>query len=362
MRNKTSVSIGLSLGLIAAVCSTARADLDTARKFKAEGDGLVQRGKASEAIGSYERAIAEAPDWLVAYDALAASLFAAGRAEDVIKRLKPVVARHPDYAAGLFSLGYAYRKTGQFAESIDAYQKFLKLRKDDAEAYYGLGKAQLGMHMQGDAIASFTQYIRLEKRPSEKRWVEKAKEEVENLKKQGVKFIITKDPEHSPAERNAAAKAALLADEGDAAAAAGEWERAFQLYGKALALDGNSRRGYDGIGEAGLRGKHSQELISLFRNATSDDPGYASGYYYLGRALTSAGKKREALEALKRFASLQPTSPDGQLHLGLLLADVGERDAATATLKKYLEVENRKGAEAEQGRKRADAALRELAQ
>src|SRR5438105_3314050 len=112
------------LGVILALGSTARADLDTARKFKAEGDGLVQRGKSADAIASYERAIAEAPDWLVAYDALAASLFAAGRADDVIKRLQPVVARHPDYAAGLFSLGYAYRKVGRFAESVDAYQKY----------------------------------------------------------------------------------------------------------------------------------------------------------------------------------------------------------------------------------------------
>ena len=55
----------LSLMLLA---GSAWATPENARKFKAEGDGLVQRGKSEEAIASYQSAIKEDPEWMAAYE------------------------------------------------------------------------------------------------------------------------------------------------------------------------------------------------------------------------------------------------------------------------------------------------------
>src|SRR5262245_57747745 len=84
--------------------NTAHADPQQARAFKIQGDFLVQRGKNTEALTAYENAIQADPEWLVAWDALAASLFVAGRHADVITRLKPVIDKHPDYTNGLYSI------------------------------------------------------------------------------------------------------------------------------------------------------------------------------------------------------------------------------------------------------------------
>lgn len=350
-----------SVGSVAlAVDPAPKIDQDAARRFKAEGDGLIQRGKLKDAIGAYESAIKANPEWLVAHDALDAAYFQASKFDAVIEHQKLVTEKHADYANGFYSLAYAYRKAGKNAESVEAYQKFLKLRPTDADAYYGLGKAQAALDKKDDAIASLQSYIKLEKRQSEKNWVEKAKAMVKDLKKKGGKAPDEPADPNSPAERTAFGRSATLADQGDAQAKAGKWAEAYDSYLKASAADPNSTRAYDGIGEAGVRVKKHKDMVAMFRSATSDLPGYAAGYYYLGVALSEVGKRPEAIEALKRFTALQPTNPDGQYNYGLLLKDAGKKDDAVKALKAYLASENRTEADKAEQKKKAEAALKDL--
>jgi tetratricopeptide (TPR) repeat protein len=338
--------------------TNAHAGQDEARAFKAQGDGLVQRNKAADAIAAYESAVKADPDWLTAWDALASSLFAAGRFDDVIVKLKPVVDKHGDYANGLYSLGYAYRKSGKNAESADAYAKYIKLKPDDPEAYYGLGRAQAALGKKEDAMAAFEKYVSMEKRPSEKRWVEKAKADLAEMKKAGVKAAAIKDEAGSPGDRSVTAKAAAICDQADVAEKALKFQDAYEGYQKCRAIDASSTRAYDGIGEAGLRLRKYKEMVPMFRAALADNPGYSPGFYYLGRALRETGKKAEALDAIKRFISLQPTNPEGLIELGMLYKETNQKDDAVKALKKYLEVENRPGRES--ARKVAEDALKEL--
>jgi tetratricopeptide (TPR) repeat protein len=337
----------------------AQASPEIARTYKAAGDGLVQRGRPEDAIQSYEYAVKEDPDWLIAYDALVASLFAARRFDDVITRLRPLMEKHPEHGNGWYSLGYAYRKTGRFAESVEAYKQYVKLRPEDAEGYYGLGRAQLALDQKDDAIASFTKYIKLEKRPTEQRWVENAKAEIEKLKAKGAVAEVKEEPA-APSARTPAARAAALVDWGDSLTKKGRWEDAYKLYVEARTLDGGSTRIYDALGESGIRVKRQKELVPMFRNVIAENPGYASGFYYLGLALNGLGKGGEALDALKRYCALMPSSPDGQYQLGMLLKEQGAKADADKALRKYLEVENRPDAEHEAWRKNAKAALFEL--
>jgi tetratricopeptide (TPR) repeat protein len=268
-----------------------------------------------------------------------------------------VVDAHPDYANGLYSLGYAYRKSSKYDESAEAYTKYLKLRPDDAEAYYGLGRAQVGRGKQAEALAAFEKYVALEKRPTEKRWVEKARADIAEMKKTGVKAQPAEDA-GSPGERTVAAKANAICEQADTAQKDKKFQQAYELYRQCRAVDASSTRAYDGLGEAGLRLLKFKEMVVLFRSAVADNPGYAAGFYYLGRSLRETGKKAEALEAMKRFTSQQPTNPEGQIELGMLLKESGDKDGAIKALKNYLAVENRPGREAT--RKTASDALKEL--
>jgi tetratricopeptide (TPR) repeat protein len=338
--------------------TTAHADREQARAFKAQGDFLVQRGKETEALTAYENAIQADPEWLVAWDAVAASLFAAGRHADVITRLKLVIDKHPDYNNGLYSIAYAYRKTGKNAESVDAYQRYLKLRPDDAEAYYGLGRAQAALGNQPEALAAYDKYLALERRPTEKRWIEKARAEHAALKKAGVPLVPIGDEAGSPGGRSIAARATAVCDQADSARTAKKFQQAFDLYLGCRIVDPSSTRAYDGIGETGLVLRKYNDLIPLFRSALADIPGYAPGFYYLARALRESSKTVEALEPLKRFTALQPTNPEGWLELGLLLRGTGDKAGAITAFKKYLQVENRSGHDA--ARKTVTDTLKEL--
>jgi tetratricopeptide (TPR) repeat protein len=343
--------------ILSLLVSLAHAGNEEARTFKAQGDGLIQRGMNADAITAYESAVKADPNWLTAWDALAASLFSAGRHADVIARLKPVVDAHPDYANGLYSLGYAYRKTDKNAESAAAYTRYLKLKPDDPEAYYGLGRAQAALGKKPEAMAAFEKYVSLEKRPTERRWVEKAKADLEQMKKAGVKGKPMEDA-GSPGERTVTAKANSFCDQADAAQKDKNYQAAYDLYRQCRNVDASSTRAYDGIGESGLRLLRFKEMVPLFRSALADNPGYSAGFYYLGRSLRETGKKAEALEAMRRFTTLQPTNPEGLLELGVLLKESGDKEAAVKALKKYLEVENRPGRES--ARKTATDSLKEL--
>jgi tetratricopeptide (TPR) repeat protein len=336
--------------------SAAQAGPDEARAFKAQGDGLSQRGKSADATAAYDSAVKADPEWLTAWDALAASLFAEAKYDDVIKKLTPVVTKHADWANGHYSLAYAYRKTNKNAESAEEYGKYLKLKPDDAEAYYGLGKAEAALGKKAEAMAAFEKYVAMEKRPSEKRWVEKAKADLAEMKKAGVK--PTKDEAGSPGERTVASKAAAVCDQADVAEEALKFQEAFELYQKCRAIDASSTRAYDGIGESGLRLRKYKDMVGMMRAALADNPGWSPGFYYLGRALRETGKKTEAIDAIKRFNSLQPTNPEGLIELGMLYKETGAKDDAVKALQKYLEVENRPGRAS--ARKVAQDALSEL--
>lgn len=351
-----SVIVPVLMMLSAAVPTAASAGPDEARAFKAQGDGLAQRGKSADATAAYESAVKADPEWLTAWDALCASLFAESKYDDVVKKLAPVVAKHADYANGHYSLAFAYRKSGKNAESADEYQKYLKLKPDDAEGYYGLGKAQAALGKKEEAMAAFEKYVAMEKRPSEKRWVEKAKAELAELKKAGVK--PSKDEAGSPGERTVASKASAICDQADQAEEALKFQEAFELYQKCRAVDASSTRAYDGIGESGLRLRKYKDMVGMMRAALADNPGWSPGFYYLGRALRETGKKAEAIDAIKRFNSLQPTNPEGLIELGMLYKETGAKDDAVKSLQKYLEVENRPGRAS--ARKTAEDALKEL--
>ena len=347
------------LPVLMMISSAAQAGPEEARAFKAQGDGLAQRGKSADATAAYESAVKADPEWLTAWDALCASLFAEGKYDDVIKKVTPLMQKHADWANGHYALAFAYRKTGKNAESADEYQRYLKLKPDDAEAYYGLGKAQAGVGKKEEAMAAFEKYVAMEKRPSEKRWVEKAKAELAEMKKAGVKAATIKEEAGSPAERTVASKAAAICDQADVAEEALKFQEAFELYQKCRAVDASSTRAYDGIGESGLRLRKYKDMVGMMRAALADNPGWSPGFYYLGRALRETGKKAEAIDAIKRFNALQPTNPEGLIELGMLYKETGAKDDAVKALQKYLEVENRPGRAS--ARKTAEDALKELA-
>src|SRR5262249_25701245 len=89
---------------------------------------------------------------------------------------------NPRFKLAYFNLGYACRKTNDFESAARAYQKYVELDPEDPDGFFGLGESYRQLGQQSKAISAYEQFIAKETRPSEQRWVEKAKEYIAVLR------------------------------------------------------------------------------------------------------------------------------------------------------------------------------------
>ncbi|MHB8876905.1 MAG: tetratricopeptide repeat protein, partial [Myxococcaceae bacterium] len=81
-----------------------------------------------------------------------------------------------------FNLGYAARKTGDYATAAGAYEKYTQLDPSDPDGFYGLGESYRQLGQGPRAISAYETYIGKEKRPSEKKYVDKARDHIAAIK------------------------------------------------------------------------------------------------------------------------------------------------------------------------------------
>jgi predicted Zn-dependent protease len=104
-----------------------------------------------------------------------------GRCPDALPLLRTATQNNSSYALAWYDLAYCYRKTGQHREAVAAYRQYATLRPGSPDPYYGLGVALRALGDVDGARTAFEMYIALEKRPSEQRWVDKARQEIADL-------------------------------------------------------------------------------------------------------------------------------------------------------------------------------------
>ena len=101
-----------------------------------------------------------------------------GRCPDALPLLRTATQNNPSSALSWYDLAYCYRKTGQNREAADAYRQYAALRPGSPDPYYGLGVALRALGDTDGARKAFETYLALEKRPSEQRWIDKARQEL----------------------------------------------------------------------------------------------------------------------------------------------------------------------------------------
>ena len=109
------------------------------------------------------------------------TLLRQGRCSDAVPLLRTATQQNASNALAWYDLGYCYRKTGQNREAAQAYRQYASLRPGSPDPYYGLGVALRALGDVDGARSAFETYIALEKRPSEQRWVERARQELTAL-------------------------------------------------------------------------------------------------------------------------------------------------------------------------------------
>jgi tetratricopeptide (TPR) repeat protein len=221
------VSVLVAALLLAAPVSPA------ARAAFLRGEKALEAGQLDEAAIAYQEALKTAPAYAEALNGLGSVLFRQGKRAEAVTKFQAAIAADPGMKLAYFNLGYAARKNGDFAVAAQAYETYVKLDPSDADGHFGLAESYRNQGKAEPAVRAYETYVSLETRPSEQRWVEKAKEYIAQLKAQ-----LAAAPASLAAP--AGGTAAALIAEGDKALRAGNAAAAAQSYQSALLLEPTS--------------------------------------------------------------------------------------------------------------------------
>ncbi|MBI5524998.1 MAG: tetratricopeptide repeat protein [Deltaproteobacteria bacterium] len=180
MRRLTCLFVLLGLAVIPAVV-WGQDKAAQSKALKEQADGLMKSGNRAVAITTYRNAIALDPNNWQAHDALGTAYFKEKMYLDGAMEFTEAIALNPGYHAGYYNVAYAYRKAGKYNEAIKYYEKYTKMKPDDTDAFYGLAESYKAVGEKEKAIENYQTYVQKEQRPSEQKWIDKARASIAEL-------------------------------------------------------------------------------------------------------------------------------------------------------------------------------------
>jgi tetratricopeptide (TPR) repeat protein len=165
-----------------------------AQTLKQQADALVKEGKRQDAIPLYKKAITLNINFWQAHDALGNLYFKEKMFLDAAMEYGEAMVINPAYTAGYYNMAYAYRKAGRYGDAVKNYEKYIKLKPDDTDAYFGAAESYKFLGEKDKAIENYQLYIQKEQRPSEQKWVEKAKAALAELQGNAPPAVVVAAP------------------------------------------------------------------------------------------------------------------------------------------------------------------------
>jgi len=147
-----------------------------------KGEAALAASKLDEAAAAYQQAIAATPGYAPALNGLGSVLFKQKKAGEAMSQFRAATEADPAFKLAWFNLGYAARKSSDFPVAAQAYEKYTALDANDPDGFYGLAESYKGAGQNDKAIAAYETYLKKETRPTEQKWVDKAKESIASLK------------------------------------------------------------------------------------------------------------------------------------------------------------------------------------
>lgn len=127
---------------------------------------LAALGRHGEAVGSFERYIADSPVELAmvrrARGLLAESLIAQGRAADAASVYRRMIEAHPDDQEAMQLLAQTLIRLGSFEEALPIYRRLVQMSPDDPRVLGGLGIALASTGRVREALPWFERAVAIE--------------------------------------------------------------------------------------------------------------------------------------------------------------------------------------------------------
>jgi len=157
--------------------------------FKKTGDRFKGRKETDNAKKAYAMAIIHynkvvqlTPKDASVYNNLANVYYSLADYDTAIEGYKRAIAIKSDDPDYHYNLANAYGKKGIAKEAIKHYKEAIRIEPNYFDAYYNLANLYEKIKDHESAIRYYEEYVKRENRPSEARWVEKARQKVYKLR------------------------------------------------------------------------------------------------------------------------------------------------------------------------------------
>ena len=132
-----------------------------ARAHAQSGGALQAAGKLEEALESFNRALALAPDYPEALNARGTILFALGRPEAALADFAKAIILNPGSPDGFYNRGVALQKLGRLEESLKSYDEAISRDRNSTDALFNRGESLFALGRYDEALASYDDAIGL---------------------------------------------------------------------------------------------------------------------------------------------------------------------------------------------------------
>ena len=279
------------------------AQADEADAALIRGRDLQQQGEFRGAIECYERAIAIAPNYAIAYSNLGVVKQQIGLLPEAIAHYRQALAIEPNLAETLSNLGSALADAGETEEAIAVYDRALSLNPNCAEAWINLGLARENQGDLAEAINCYQQGIQL-------------------------------NPNSAEAYLNLGI---ALEKQGDKEGEAREfYEQAIANYERAIAIHPNYLEALQNLAYASIRQGKIADAIAYYERSTALQPDLATTLIGLGSSLQQQGKLDEALAVCQQAIQKLPANAEAHCNLGIVFHKQGKIAHAIACYQQAL--------------------------
>lgn len=169
-----------------------------ARSAFERGEKALEAQKYEDAAAAYQEALKATPSYAPALNGLGSALFKQKKIPEAVAQFKAATQADPTFKLGWFNLGYAARKALDFSTAAEAYEKYTALDAGDADGFYGLGESYRSLGRADKAISAYEAFLKLEKRPTEQKWIDKAKDAIGQLKAEQAAQAQARAPTPTP--------------------------------------------------------------------------------------------------------------------------------------------------------------------
>ena len=286
-------------------------------------------GRNAEALASYDRALATAPNSIEAWYGRAMTLLAIGRPQDAIANFERVLATKPDFAQVHLLRAKLLADLGRREAALEAIEKLLAIAPGLAEAWLGRSNILFEAKRYEDALSAADKAVAAKPNLAEA-W--HGRGNALNELKRHEEALTAYDKALAISPNFAGA----WHGRGNALNELKRYDDALAAYDKALALAPALAEAWLGRGNVLNVFKRCKEALSAFDRVETASPNLAEAWLGRGNSLCELSRYHDALEAYEKALALNRDLAEAWFGSGNILVQLKQHDKALAAFDRAL--------------------------